>query len=212
MQAPVKTERTALLVVDMQNGFCHPEGSAAKIGFDINMCQAAIEPCQRLIAGAREKDVPVIFTRLIYRQDYRDGGVLTDDLIPGLAEAQCCAADTWDAELIPEMSPQLEDFIVDKNRYSAFYGTPLDSYLNSMDIRHLVICGVTTNVCVETTARDASQRDYRTMIVRDATGEIAPERHEWALATLDTRFGWVIDTAEVLNGWGVANSAEKLAS
>ena len=57
MQAPVKTERTALLVVDMQNGFCHPEGSAAKIGFDINMCQAAIEPCQRLIAGAREKGV-----------------------------------------------------------------------------------------------------------------------------------------------------------
>ena len=78
MQAPVKTERTALLVVDMQNGFCHSEGSAAKIGFDINMCQAAIEPCRRLIAGAREQGVPVIFTRLIYRQDYRDGGVLTE--------------------------------------------------------------------------------------------------------------------------------------
>lgn len=197
----LSTERTALLVVDMQNGFCKAEGSAAQIGFDIAQCVDAIAPCIELIDSARKKQLPVIFTRLMWRQDYRDGGVLTDELIPGLAEAKCCAADTWDSEIIDEIDVIESDFIVDKNRYSAFYGTPLQSILSAQDIRSLVICGVTTNVCVETTARDASQRDYRTFIVGDACGEIAPERHEWALATLHTRFGLVVDQKEVIKAW-----------
>lgn len=201
MTAAIQTERTALIVVDMQNAFCHPEGSCARLGFDISMCRAAIDPCRRLAEAARAADVPVIWTRLQYRKDYRDGGVLTDEVMPGLAEAACCAAGSVDAELIDALTPHAEDFVVDKNRYSAFYGTPLDSYLRSLDIRNLVICGVTTNVCVETTARDASQRDYRTVIVRDATGEIAPERHHWALETLGSRFGWVVDSEEVLKIW-----------
>jgi ureidoacrylate peracid hydrolase len=195
------SERTALLVVDMQNGFCKPEGSAARIGFDIQQCVDAVEPCLRLIEVARNKQLPIIFTRLMWRQDYRDGGVLTDELMPALAESKFCAAGTWDSELIDDIKCQDSDFIVDKNRYSGFYGTPLQSILSSHDIRTLVICGVTTNVCVETTARDASQRDYRTFIAGDACGEIAPERHEWALATLDTRFGKVVSTEDVINAW-----------
>ena len=197
----ITRKRTALLVVDMQNGFCRDKGSAAAIGFDISMCVAAIEPCIKLIDAARTAGLPVLYTRLVYRADYRDGGVLVDELIPALAEAKCCAAGSWDAELIEEIVPLASEFVIDKNRYSGFYGTPLQSILTSLDIRALVICGVTTNVCVETTARDASQRDYRTFIVRDATGEIAPERHEWALATLDTRFGRVVDTSEILAVW-----------
>lgn len=206
MTTPIQVERSALLVVDMQNGFCDPEGSAARAGFDIAMCRAAIEPCRRLIAGARTHGIPVIFTRLVYRADYRDGGVVTDSILPGLVEAQCCAAGTPDADLIPELVPQPEDFVIDKNRYSAFYGTPLASILTAQDIRNLVICGVTTNICVETTARDASQRDYRTVVVGDATGEIAPERHRWALETLGTRFGWVVGYEEVLKGWSESRS------
>lgn len=201
MNAPIQRARTALLVVDMQNGFCDPEGSAAQIGFDVSMCRAAIDPCLRLIEGARAAEVPILFTRLVYRDDYRDGGVLTEAILPGLVEGRCCAAGSPDAELIDEIQPRPEDFVIDKNRYSAFYGTPLESILNTLDIRHLVICGVTTNICVESTARDASQRDYRTLVVGDATGEIAPERHQWALETLGTRFGWVVSTADVLKGW-----------
>ncbi|NKB37514.1 MAG: isochorismatase family protein [Gammaproteobacteria bacterium] len=194
-------KRTALLVIDMQNGFCKTEGSAAKLGFDIQQCLDAIQPNLKIIDAARAKQLPIIYTRLLWRPDYRDGGVLTDELMPALAESQFCAAGTWDAELIDDIKCHDSDFIVDKNRYSGFYGTPLQSILTSHDIRSLVICGVTTNVCVETTARDASQRDYRTFIVGDACGEIAPERHEWALATLDTRFGKVVSTEDVLKAW-----------
>ena len=201
MDVPIQTERSALIVVDMQHGFCDPEGSAARAGFDIAMCRAAIEPCRRLVEGARAAGIPVIFTRLVWRSDYRDGGVVTDEILPSLVEAQCCAAGTPDIELIPELAPRPDDFVIDKNRYSAFYGTALASILTAQDVRNLVICGVTTNICVETTARDASQRDYRTVVVSDATGEIAPERHQWALETFGTRFGWVVGHEEVLKGW-----------
>ncbi len=195
------TARTALIIVDMQNGFCRDEGSAKTAGFDIAQCQSAIEPCENLIKAARAHTVPIIYTRLVWREDYRDGGVIANEVLPGLIEAKMCAKDSWDAELIDEMAPRVEDFIVKKNRYSAFYGTPLNSILTAHDIRHLVVCGVTTNICVETTVRDASQRDFRTFIVRDATGEIAPERHEWALTTMGTRFGWVVDSADILSAW-----------
>lgn len=203
MDAPLEVERSALIVVDMQRGFCDPSGSSARAGFDISMCRAAIDPCVRLVDGAHRAGVPVIYTRLVWRADYRDGGVLTDEVLPVFVEARCCAAGTPDIELIPELSPRPEDFVIDKNRYSAFYGTPLASILSAQDVRNLVICGVTTNICVETTARDASQRDYRTVVVSDATGEIAPERHQWALETFGTRFGWVVGHEEVLKGWGV---------
>ncbi|MFP6681359.1 MAG: cysteine hydrolase [Gammaproteobacteria bacterium] len=199
--------RTALIVVDMQNGFCRERGSADLAGFDIAQCQAAIAPCVDLITAARTHAVPIIFTRLMWRDDYRDAGVIIEEVLPGAMEAKMCAAGTWDAELIDEMAPQPEEFIVDKNRYSAFYGTPLNSILTTQDIRHLVICGVTTNICVETTVRDAAQRDFRTFIARDATGEIAPERHEWALTTMGTRFGWVVDSAEIISAWRGADAA-----
>lgn len=185
----------------MQNGFCRDGGSAQKAGFDIAQCKSAIGPCENLIKAARTHTIPIVYTRLVWREDYRDGGVVTSEVLPSLVEAKMCAEGSWDAELIQEMEPQPVDFIVNKNRYSAFYGTPLNSILTTHDIRHLVVCGVTTNICVETTVRDASQRDFRTFIVRDATGEIAPERHEWALTTMATRFGWVVNSKDIINAW-----------
>jgi ureidoacrylate peracid hydrolase len=200
--ADITREGTALLVIDMQNGFCHPEGSFASLDLDVSMCNAAIGGCAHLVEAARGAGVPVIFTRYVYRADYADGGVLVQDLLPALAEVKSLAAGTWDAELVDELVPRPEDFVVDKNRYSAFYGTGLEPILTSLGISRLVICGVTTNMCVETTARDASQRDYRTFVVEDATGELDPDRHATALATLGFGFGWITSVEEVTRAWG----------
>ena len=194
-------DATALLVIDMQNGFCHPSGSFAQLGLDVSMCAAAIPGCKSLVSAARAADVPVVFTRYVYRPDYRDGGVLVHDLMPALASAKSLAAGTWDAALVDELQPGAADFVVDKNRYSAFYGTGLEPILTSLGVRRLVICGVTTNMCVETTARDASQRDYHTFVVSDATGELDRARHETALATLGFGFGRVLTAAEVAAAW-----------
>jgi ureidoacrylate peracid hydrolase len=195
-------DRTALLVIDMQNGFCHPEGSFAGLGLDVSMCNGAIAPCARLVEAAHAAGVPVIYTRYVYRADYKDGGVLVQEVLPALAEVKSLAAGTWDAELVDDLVPTDDDFVLDKNRYSAFYGTGLEPILTSLGSRNLVVAGVTTNMCVETTARDASQRDYRVFVVSDACGELDAARHDMALATLGFGFGAVVTTDDVLGAWG----------
>lgn len=201
MPATLQKADTALVVIDMQNGFCHPEGSFAQLGLDIEATNRAIEGCRRLIEAAREAGVPIIYTRYVYRPDYLDGGVLVQDILPALADAKSLAAGTWDADIVDELEPQPQDFIVDKNRYSAFYATGLATVLSSLRISNLVICGVTTNMCVETTARDASQMDYRVFVVGDATGELDEERHRVALTTIGFGFGWVVTVDDVERAW-----------
>jgi len=171
------------------------------MGLDISMGRKAIDGCRALAQGARAAQVPVIFTRYVYRADYRDGGVLLQELMPAIADAGSLVEGTWDAEIVEELTPETGDFIVDKNRYSAFYGTRLEPMLTSMGIRSLVVCGVTTNMCVETTVRDAMQRDYRAFVVRDATGEVDPQRHEFALQTMAFGFGRVVDVAAVVGAF-----------
>jgi ureidoacrylate peracid hydrolase len=199
--ATLTTDRTALLVIDMQNGFCHPEGSFAQLGLDVTMTNQAIAGCRTLVDAAHRAEVPVVFTRYVYRSDYRDGGVLVQDLLPALADVKSLADGSWDAEIVDELTPGETDFVIDKNRYSAFYGTGLEPILTSLAIDHLVICGVTTNMCVETTARDASQRDYRVFVVSDATGELEQSRHEMALSTLGFGFGWVVRSDDAVRAW-----------
>jgi ureidoacrylate peracid hydrolase len=194
-------EQTALLVVDMQNGFCHSRGSFARLGLDVSMCHAAIAGCRRLVDAAHAAGVPVIYTRYVYRADYADGGVLVREIMPALGSSGSLAAGTWDADLVDELPATAVDFVIDKNRYSAFYGTGLEPVLTSLGVRNLVICGVTTNMCVETTARDASQRDYRVFVVSDATGELDKARHDMALATLGFGFGAVVETGDVTAAW-----------
>lgn len=201
----VPREATALVVVDVQNGFCHPEGSFAQLDLDVSMCTAAIAGCRSLVEAAREGGLPVVYTRYAYRPDYADGGVLVQHLLPALAEVGSLAAGTWDAELVDELRDvRTDEFVVDKARYSAFYGTGLEPILTSLGVRALVVCGVTTNMCVETTVRDASQRDYRTWVVSDATGELDRARHDAALATMGFGFGWITSVAEVRAAWAAA--------
>jgi ureidoacrylate peracid hydrolase len=201
MDAPITTEDTALVVIDMQNGFCHPDGSFASLDLDISMTNGAIAGCVRLVGAARDVGVPIIFTRYVYRSDYRDGGVLVQRLLPALADVRSLEEGTWDAEIVDELQPRAEDFVIDKNRYSAFYGTRLEPILTSLGIRSLILCGVTTNMCVETTGRDAAQRDYLVTIAGDAAGELDRARHDHALGTFGFGFGWVASTDDVVGRW-----------
>lgn len=191
------SDATALIVIDMQNGFCRDEGSIPRIGFDITMLKAAIAPCARLIIAARRARVPVIYTRYVYRADYLDGGVLVHELMPQLKAQQALIQGSWDAAVVDELMPEPGDVVIDKNRPSAFHGTPLESILSGLGTRRLVVCGITTNCCVETTVRDASQRDLLTFVVGDATGELDPARHSAALTTMGLLFGRVVSVAEV---------------
>ncbi|UMG93685.1 isochorismatase family cysteine hydrolase [Nocardioides sp. TF02-7] len=194
-------DRTALLVVDMQNGFLDAEGSMARIGMPHEALTPALPGSERLVAAAREAGVPVIYTRYVYQPGYVDGGLLPNELVPQMAEVQALVDGTWDAEIVPSLKPGPGEVVIDKSRPSSFYGTQLEPVLTSQDIRTLVICGVTTNICVETTARDAGQRDYRVHVVSDAVAEYDPTRNEVALGTIGFAFGWLATTDEVVAAW-----------
>ena len=194
-------EGTALLIVDMQNGFLDPAGSMAQIGMPYENLLPAIRGCERLLAGAREAGVPVIFTRYVYMPDYSDGGILPTELVPQMKEVGSLVNGTWDAEIIPSLEPRTGEVVIDKSRPSSFYGTQLEPVLTSQGIRQLVIAGVTTNICVETTARDAGQRDYRVHVPADACAEFEQARHDHALTTIGFTFGWVTSVDDMLAAW-----------
>jgi ureidoacrylate peracid hydrolase len=199
-QLMLSRDGTALLVIDMQNAFCHPDGSFAKMtegrGLSIDMCRQAIAGCQRLVEAARAAGIPVIFTRYVYHPNYVDGGVLLAKY-PQMRKVGSLAAGSWDAEIIDELAPASGDFVIDKSRYSAFYGTRLQPVLDGLRAHTLVVCGVTTNICVEATVRDAAQRDYRVYVVADATGELTRERHDNALAIIDYGFGSIVTVDDI---------------
>lgn len=191
--------RAALIVIDMQNGFCSHDGSIARIGLDVGALHAAVAPCRALLEAARRTGMPVIHTRYIYAADHADGGLLVDQLMPGLRAERALLAGTWDAEIVDELAPVAGEAVIDKNRPSAFFRTALDELLEAGKVEQLVVCGVTTNCCVESTVRDASQRDIVPFVVADATAELDPGRHEAALATIALLFGWPIGSELILS-------------
>ena len=127
--------------------------------------------------------------------------MLVKYLLPALGELDHLAAGTWDVEIVEELTPQKSDYVVDKNRPSGFYASGLEPILNGLDTDSLVVCGVTTNCCVETTVRDASQRDYKTFVVTDATGELEQERHDFAINTMAFLFAEPVTVDDVLQFW-----------
>jgi ureidoacrylate peracid hydrolase len=197
----IPRQQTALLVIDMQNSFLDAKGSMAAVGLPHDMLLPALPGCVRLVDAAHEANVPVIFTRYVYMSDYSDGGLLPNELVPAMRDVNALVDGTWDAEIVPQLTPSPGDIVIDKARPSSFYGTRLDPVLSSMGIRNLVLCGVTTNICVETTARDAGQRDFRVHVVTDATAEFDQARHDHALNTLGFAFGWLTTVDDVVQAW-----------
>ena len=199
MEFELNKNNTGLLVIDMQNGFCHDDGSfGGAMGLDITPLKESISGCVELVKAAREKNYPIAFTRYLYKEDYSDGGVLVNDLMPGLAEVDSLKEGTWDVEIIDELKPSEDEFVLKKNRPSAYYNTGLENWVKENNLKQLIICGVTTSICVETTTRDLSQEDYRVVIASDAVNELEADRHEVALKTLAFGFAWVEESNQII--------------
>ena len=180
--------RTALIVIDMQNDFLSPDGWYAKSGVDISHMRAAIEPTQALVAAARAQGVPVIWTQHGFR-DGTDAGVFAG-LRPFLKEGGLRKG-TWGYEIAAEMDVRQEDWIVEKSRLSGFFATNLDIVLRGLDADATLICGVLTNQCVKATAVDANFRDYKPIVVAEATGTTLPHLHDPALEMIAVGIGEV---------------------
>ena len=193
---------TAMIVVDMQNGFLDDEGSMVKTGMDITELKKTVVPVCRLVEASHSAGVPVIFTRMVQRADYKDAGLRLERR-PILKEVGSLVAGSWDADLDHRMDVQTEDYILDKTRYSAFYNTNLEVILRGLSVDTLIICGVTTEICVESTIRDAYFRDYKVWVPEDAVAAMDVARHQGTLLTIQYGFGTVTKTAEVIDSLGV---------
>lgn len=187
--------RPALIVIDMQNGFCHSDGFMNKLGLGYEPA-LPFPAVKRLLSTARAAGVPVFFTRYSLNPDYSDAGLLLDKF-PGLEKTGGMVRDTWDAAIVCELEPLDGEVVIDKTRYSAFVGTDLEARLRELGVDTLVVCGVTTECCVESTIRDAFQRDIRIFIPSDATAAADERRHEEALRVIEYAFGTITTVAEL---------------
>lgn len=186
----------ALIVIDMQNSFCHKQGTFAKKG--IQSDPVAIVPhINRLRSAFRAAKIPVFFVRTGYSADYSDRR--PHDRGDRLEQLGGLLRGSWDAEMLDELTPGPHEEFVNKTRNSVFLGTcSLEKILKERGINHLILTGVGTDVCVESTARDAYQMDYRVTTVSDATGTCTEADHLAALHAL-RMFGGTAPTAEVID-------------
>jgi len=188
--------RTALIVIDVQNDFCHSRGAFAKKNLNQSHVQKIIPNLLLFIKKCREFNLPVIFVRTIH-------SVWTDSpswlgRMEGIAEkTPICFPDSWGAKFF-KVKPSESDCIVTKHRFSAFTGTDLDLILRSKGIEAIVVSGVVTNVCVETTARDGFNLNYHVILVEDCCGAFSPEEHASALNNIRKYFGIVTDSKALI--------------
>lgn len=193
--------RAALMVIDMQNAYCHPEGFFARHAVDPLICQRVIEPCSRAIAAARLAGVPVLHAvKVSFSAD-----------IPTASFHNCARqgpglmlVDSWDAAIVDGLRPAPGELVLNKIAYSAFLGTALDAALQRLGVRQLVIVGVTTSICVESTARDAAQRGMDVYVARDASAEWDTARHERSIEQMGYAFARILTVPELVQAWGAA--------
>jgi nicotinamidase-related amidase len=199
---------TALMVIDMQRDFVDPGGFGEALGNDVSLLRKAIAPTKRVLDAARKRGLLVIHTREGHRPDLADlpeNKKLRGRLATGIGDdgpmGRILVRGEYGHDIIDELKPAPGEPVVDKPGKGAFYATDLDSMLHNKGIRQLVVCGVTTEVCVNTTVREANDRGYDCLVLEDCVGSYFPEFQVAALNMIKAQggiFGWVSDSQRFL--------------
>jgi len=204
----VDLDHTALLIIDMQRDFLDPGGFGETLGNDVSKLQAAVKPLQAVLAAARAAGLLVIHTREGHRPDLSDAP--RAKIERGAPSARIGDAGPMGRilirgepghDIVPELYPIAGEPVIDKPGKGAFYQTDLELTLRNRGIENLIVCGVTTEVCVNTTVREANDRGYRCIVLGDCCASYFPEFHEMGLKMIKAQggiFGWVSDSQNAL--------------
>jgi len=214
--------RSAVIVVDMENDFVAKGGMFDRAGVDISGAQKAIAPTAKVLAAARQAGLKIIYLKMGYRADLSDlgapdsvnrtrhlkFGVGQKIRAPDGRESRILIRDTWDTDIVPELKPQDSDIVIYKTRFSGFYQTDLDATLKQLGVRYLIVTGVTTSICVESTVRDAMFRDYLCVLLRDCMSEpighdLPRTNHDASLLNVEVLLGWVSDSEQFVKAFPV---------
>lgn len=200
----VNTKHTAVINIDIQNDGCSKGGQQDRMGLDISMCQAIIPNVAKLAEEARKAGALVIHSQNLSLPDHRSDSPAwlrfkMRTYIPK-GESDYSPEGTWGADFVDEVKPQPGDIVVKKHRSDCFQGTNLDLILRSNDIKTVIITGVVTQGCVESTARSAAFHDYFVVIPKDCVGTSKPEYQEASLKIMQYRFD-VVTSQEVIKAW-----------
>lgn len=195
----------ALLVIDVQNDFCDPKGAFGRSHSDLSMVSGMMRGLQSLITGARKVGVPVIFIKSVYDPihlfpAWYERNARIDFKVPR------CESGTWGCELY-QLSPLDNEVVIEKHRYSAFVGTDLDLILRSNHIQTTIVAGIATNICVESTARDAFMRNYYVVAAADAAAAYGSDQHAAALRSIEVAFGVTASSDDILQSWNSLRTA-----
>jgi len=200
--------RTALVVIDMQRDFLEPGGFGEALGNDVSMLSAAIGPCKAVLDRARGAGMLVVHTREGHRPDMSDAprakverGAPSKRIGDPGPMGRILIRGEVGHDIVPALYPQPGEPVVDKPGKGAFYATDLHGILANRGIDTLIVCGVTTEVCVHTTVREANDRGFRCIVPGDCCGSYFPEFHAMALRMISAQggiFGWVTDSTRLL--------------
>ena len=203
LKAWIAPQRTALLLVDMQVDFAAPDGALGRDGADLTMARAAMANAMRLADAARAAGVPCLFARLITRDSDETAMLQEWKMRRGHEQdAPLCREGTRGAEFVGPQ-PLADEAVFSKNRYDAFSGTGLDAHLRGIKRDTLVIAGLTTECCVDSTARTAFERDYHVFIASDAVAAYEKGLHDGALKALELNCAIPSASADIIAAWNI---------
>jgi len=207
----IDPHRTAVVMIDMQRDFLEPGGFGETLGNDVSLLAKAIDPAAALLAGARKLGMLVVHTREGHRPDLADAppakiergapSMRIGDVGP---MGRILVRGERGHDIIPALAPKPGEPVVDKPGKGAFFATDLQAILTNRGIENLIVGGVTTEVCVHTTVREANDRGYRCVVAEDCCGSYFPEFHEVGLRMIKAQggiFGWVSDSRRILSAF-----------
>jgi len=203
----VRPEHTALVVIDYQNEFCHEDGVFAQAGFDVAPFRAIENDLALLVNRARKAGVQLYWVRCTYSTP---GNLYLSPVFMEHAircwngrysRIPVCAEGSWGQRFYGKVQPDPNEAIISKHRYDAFIGTDLDVALRAKAIRTMIVCGVATNICVETTVRHAFCLDYYVVVPTDAVASWDKTGHEVALANIRYAYGELSTVEEIVKCW-----------
>lgn len=194
-----RRDNAAVIVIDAQNDFCHPDGLLAQQGRDVSAMAVALPRLVRFLDHARSAEVPVVFIRNIHGEGTDTPAWLARHADPD--RAQSCQEGSWGAEFCV-VEPTADDIVLIKHRYSAFAGTTLEAFLRDRGLTNLFFTGFTTNVCVESSVREAICRDFLTTVIEDCCAAYGVRAHERSLEGMRVGFGAIATSDEVIARWG----------